>query len=79
MGNIHGDAHHRSRQVHLLHAVAKHVGHQIAGFEGLGVASVGHLIIRSAIDVMKDGAPQPRFGQLAKLARVEETTRRRSF
>ena len=48
----------------------EHIGQQVAGLKGRGVAPVGGFIVGRAVDVIEDGARQPLAGHAAKVVEV---------
>ena len=49
---------------------AKDVGHEVAAFEARGVAAVGRLVVGGPVDVVENGARQPRLGETPEIVEV---------
>src|SRR3954471_2824622 len=68
-GQLQRLAQHGGGQIHLPHAL-QHVGNEVALLESSGVAAVGDLVIRGAVDVVEDRARQAAPGHAPKIVEV---------
>ena len=58
-----------TKEINFLYT-AQDVGHEVTGLECFRVASVGHLVVRGAVDVIEYWTGQPSLGQPPEIVKV---------